>query len=233
MWWKVQSSRIVRYLVRILELWALLRRNFDTDLAVNSYSKKFRRLILPTASAFFPRLRQHYSLHIHSLVMSAYVQYFLDIFIVEFFTRTSVTREACDEKAAFLIENNIISVSIQESCSYIVYNETCFEFIVQFWLQSLSLNLKTTILARKIHDNLAFIIAYHEQLEDTSQETALVYSLDRISGISYLEFCLANNYVENSEENLVLQADLMMNLAWSVVLSTWRSNIADNAMTDS
>jgi len=40
-----------------------------------------------------------------------------------------------------------------------------------------------------------------------------VYSLNRISDINYLEFCLANNYVENSEENLVLQADLMMNLA--------------------
>lgn len=145
--------------------------------------------------------------------MSAYVQYSLDIFIVEFFTRTSVTREACDEKAAFLIKNNIISVSIQESCSYIVYDKTRFEFVVQFRLQSLSLNLKIMILARKIHDNLASIIAYYEQLEDTSQETALVYFLDRISDISYLEFCLTNNYVKNSEENLVLQADLMMNLA--------------------
>ena len=121
--------------------------------------------------------------------------------------------EACDEKVAVLIKDNIISVSIQESCSYIIYNETYFEFVVQFQLQSLLLNLKITILARKIHDNLAFIIAYYEQLENTSQETALVYSLNRISDINYLEFCLANNYVENSEENLVLQADLMMNLA--------------------
>ncbi len=94
--------------------------------------------------------------------MFAYVQYFLDIFIVKFFTRMSVTHEAYDKKAAFLIENNIISVSIQESCSYIVYNDTCFKFIVQFQLQSLSLSFTTTILARKIHDNLAFIIAYHE-----------------------------------------------------------------------
>jgi len=71
----------------------------------------------------------------------------------------------------------------------------------------------TTTFARKIHDNLASIIAYHEQLEDTSQETALMYFLCRISDISYLEFCLANNHVKNSEENFVLQADLMMNLA--------------------
>ncbi len=62
--------------------------------------------------------------------MSAYVQYFLNIFIVKFFTRTFVTREACDKKAAFLIEDNIISVSIQESCSYIIYDDTCFEFII-------------------------------------------------------------------------------------------------------
>lgn len=61
--------------------------------------------------------------------------------------------EACDEKVAVLIKDNIISVSIQESCSYIIYNETYFEFVVQFQLQSLLLNLKITILARKIHDN--------------------------------------------------------------------------------
>ncbi len=70
--------------------------------------------------------------------------------------------EACDEKVAVLIKDNIISVSIQESCSYIIYNGTYFEFVVQFQLQSLLLNLKITILARKIHDNLAFIIAYYE-----------------------------------------------------------------------
>ncbi len=145
--------------------------------------------------------------------MPAYVQYSLDIFIAKFFTRTSATREACDEKAASLIEGNIIPVSIQESCSYIVYNETHFEFVVQFRLQSLSLNLKITALARKIHGNLAPTTAYYEQLGDTSQETALVYFLGRISGISYLEFCLANNYVENSEENLALRADLMVDLA--------------------
>ena len=100
--------------------------------------------------------------------MPAYVQYFLNIFIIEFFTRTFITREACDEKAAFLIKDNIIPVLIQESYSYIVYDETRFEFVVQFRLQLLSLNLKTTTLARKIHNNLASIIAYHEQLEDIS-----------------------------------------------------------------
>lgn len=189
------------------------RRDFDTDLAVDPYSKKFRRLILPTASAFFPRLRQHYSLHIHSLVMPAYVQYSLDISITEFFTRTSATREACDEKAASLVGGNIIPVPIQGSCSYTVYGGTRFEFVVQFRLQSLPLNLKTTALAREIHGNLAPTTAYHGQLGDTSQETALVYSLGRISGISYLEFCLANNYAENSEENLALRADLMVDLA--------------------
>ncbi len=147
--------------------------------------------------------------------MLTYVQYFLDSFIVEFFKRTSVTHETCNEKAASLIKDSIKSVSIQESCSYTVYDDIRFKFIVQFRIQSLS--LETTTLASKIHDDLASITTYHEQLEDTSQETVSVYSLERISGISYLEYHFMNNHVEDFEDNLVLQADLMMNLARYVV----------------
>lgn len=56
-------------------------------------------------------------------------------------------------------------------------------------------------------------LAYHGQLGDTSQEAASVYSLDRIPGISYIEFRLADTHAEDSEENLALRAGLMVDLA--------------------
>lgn len=51
----------------ILELWALsfAQRDFDTDLAVNSYSKKNSKTNFIYDKRVFSRLRQHYSLHIH------------------------------------------------------------------------------------------------------------------------------------------------------------------------
>ena len=147
--------------------------------------------------------------------MSIYVQYFLNSFIIEFFKRTSVTREVCDEKAAFLIKDSIRSVSIQGSCSYTIYDDIRFKFIIQFRIQSLSLEITT--LVRKIHDDLTLITAYHEQLEDMNQEAVSIYSLKRISDINYLEYRLANHHVENFEDNFILRADLMMNLARYVV----------------
>lgn len=142
--------------------------------------------------------------------MPAFVEYSLEDKTAKFFTKTSATREACDEKAASLMEGRISSAPIQGDCSYTVYGGIHFKFVVQFRLQSLSLRLETAALARKIHGNLAPITIYHEQLEDTSQETALVYTLDRIPGISYLEFYI---YTEDFEENFFLRAGLMMNLA--------------------
>ena len=86
-------------------------------------------------------------------------------------------------------------------------------FVVQFCLQLLLLRLKTATFARKIHNNLTSITIYHKQLEDTSQETILMYILDRILNINHLKFYLTNNYVEDFEKNFFLQADLMINLA--------------------
>jgi len=157
------------------------------------------------------------SIHIDPLVMTAYVEYSLEDKIAKFFTKTSATREACDEKAASLVGGNISPAPIQGDCSYTVYGGTHFESVVQFRLQSLPLSLKITALARKIHGNLAPTTTYHGQLGDTSRETTSVYSLDKIPGISYIEFRLANKYAEDSEENFALRADLMMDLAGSAV----------------
>ncbi len=44
-------------------------------------------------------------------------------------------------------------------------------------------------------------------------EFVIQYSLDRIPGISYIEFRLADTHAEDSEENLALRASLMVDLA--------------------
>ena len=108
---------------------------------------------------------------------------------------------------------SISPAPIQGDCSYTVYGGAHSEFVVQFRLQSLSLGLKTAAFTRKIHGNLAPTTTYHGQLGDTSQETASVYSLDRIPGISYIEFRLVNSYAEDFKENFALRAGLMVDLA--------------------
>ena len=145
--------------------------------------------------------------------MPAFVEYSLEDKTAKFFTKMSATREACDERAASLVGGNISPAPIQGDCSYTVYGGIHSEFVVQFRLQSQSLRLKTAALARKIHGNLAPTTTHHGQLGDTSQETASVYSLDRIPGISYIEFRLANTYAEDSKENLALRVGLMVDLA--------------------
>jgi len=100
--------------------------------------------------------------------MTAYVEYFLEDKIAKFFTKTSATREAYDEKAASLVGGSISPAPIQGDCSYTVYGGAHSEFVVQFRLQSLSLRLKTAALARKIHSSLAPTIIYHGQFGDTS-----------------------------------------------------------------
>ncbi|KAL9098652.1 MAG: hypothetical protein Q9163_005729 [Psora crenata] len=148
-----------------------------------------------------------------SSITPAYVEYSLEDTIAKFFTKTSATREACDEKAASLLGGSISPAPIQGDCSYTVYGGAHSEFVAQFRVQSLSLRLQTAALARKIHGNLVPTITYHGQLGDISQETASVYCLERTPGISYIEFRLANTYAEDSKYNVALRAGLMVDLA--------------------
>ena len=146
--------------------------------------------------------------------MPAFVEYSLENKIAVFFKKTSATREACDARAASLVGGPISPAAIPGDCSYTVYGGDDSQFVVQFRLQSQSLKLQMVALASKIHGNLAPTTTYHGQLgENTSQETVSVYSLDRIPGISYIEFHLADTHGQDSEENVALRAGLMTDLA--------------------
>jgi hypothetical protein len=145
--------------------------------------------------------------------MSAYPEYSLDVAIAEFFSQTSASREACDTKAKNLAGGEVVPVAVQGNCSYSVYAGSNFEFVVQFRLKSLMLDLEIVTLAREIYGYLAPSASLHGQLGEDASESLFIYIMDRIPGISYLDFILANSFPENSDENFVLRKTLISDVA--------------------
>ncbi|MCJ1377781.1 hypothetical protein MMC17_000877 [Xylographa soralifera] len=154
--------------------------------------------------------------------MSAYPEYSLDIAIAEFFTQTSTTREACDVKAKDLVGGQVVPVAVQGNCSYSVYAGPEFEFVVQFRLKSLVLEAEIVTLAREIYGSLAPNASFHGQLGDDGKEPLFVYVMNRIHGISHLDFVLANGFPENSDENFFWRKTLMSDVARFFALS-WKA----------
>jgi hypothetical protein len=135
--------------------------------------------------------------------MSAYSEYSLDIAIAEFFSQTSVTRKTCDIKAKDLVRGRVVLVTVQGNCSYSVYAGPEFEFVVHFRLKSLMLKSEIMTLAREIYSFLALNALFYGQLGDNGKKPLFVYVINRIQGISYLDFVLANGFPENSDKNFV------------------------------
>lgn len=145
--------------------------------------------------------------------MSAYPEYSLDIAISEFFSQTSATHEACNTKASDLVGGKVVPVAVQGNCSYSVYAGPELEFVVQFRLKSLMLKSETAALAREIYGSLAPNASFHGQVGDDGKEPLLVYVMNRIEGISYLDFVLANGFPENSDGNFLWRKTLMEDVA--------------------
>jgi hypothetical protein len=146
-------------------------------------------------------------------------QYAVDDEIATFFTKTPVTREACDSLAKELVgSDRIIPVAVQGTCSYTVYAGS--DHIVQFRLKSLELKGHTAALARRIFGTLVPDVSFSQQLGDESiagQEPLLVYVMTRIQGISRLDFVLAHGFPENSLVNKVRRKTLIRDVARYVV----------------
>lgn len=148
--------------------------------------------------------------------MSTYPEYSLDTAITEFFTQTSATRSECDTKAGDLVGGAVIPVTVQGNCSYTVYAGPDSEFVVQFRLKSLMLELETATLAREIYGSLAPSVESFGELGesgDGEKEAVCGYVTNRIRGISYLDFELADDGPENSERNFVWRKTLMADVA--------------------
>jgi len=145
--------------------------------------------------------------------MSAYTEYSLDVAIAEFFTQTSASREACDTKAKDLVGGEVVPVVVQGSCSYSVYAGPESEFVVQFRLKSLMLKSEIVALTREIYGSLSPNASFHGELGEDGKEPLFVYVMNRIPGISYLDFVLANGFPENSDENFIWRKTLMLDVA--------------------
>ncbi|KAL2377053.1 hypothetical protein RJZ90_007040 [Blastomyces dermatitidis] len=71
------------------------------------------------------------------------VEYSVEREIDEFFKKTSATRAACDSYAKEHLGGDVISVAVQGVCSYTVYTRPKAEFVVQFRLKLLMLEMET------------------------------------------------------------------------------------------
>jgi hypothetical protein len=61
--------------------------------------------------------------------------------IVAFFEKTTTTRSACDNYASEHLSGNVTPVDVQGVCSYTVYASPNAEFVAQYRLKSLALNM--------------------------------------------------------------------------------------------
>ena len=145
--------------------------------------------------------------------MSTFDESSLDTEIQEFFSQTSATREVCDTKAKALVGGNVVPVTEQGNCSYTVYAGLESEFVIQFRLKSLMLNSEMANLAFQVYDALAPKATFHGQIGSDDKEPLLVYVMNRIKGISHLDFVLADKLPENSDQNLIWRNTIVSDVA--------------------
>ncbi|PYH73339.1 uncharacterized protein BO88DRAFT_421738 [Aspergillus vadensis CBS 113365] len=110
---------------------------------------------------------------------------------------------ACDAFAREQLGGEVAPVAVQGVCSYTVYSGPNDEFAAQFRLKRSCMNMDTVNLARTIYGGLAPKVVFKGQIgEDVEGKEALyIYVMDKIQGISYLDFILAPN--NQFPENLV------------------------------
>ncbi|KIH87312.1 hypothetical protein SPBR_05089 [Sporothrix brasiliensis 5110] len=158
--------------------------------------------------------------------------------IAAFFTKTPVSREACDSLAKELVGgDSVVPVAVQGACSYTVYAGHELSHVVQFRLQSLELKGETAALARRIFGALAPDVSFRRQLGDASmadagREPLLVYTMTRIRGISRLDFVLAHGFPENSPTNKIRRKTLIQDVASFFALAWKTPQTVDTAYRD-
>ncbi|KLU90688.1 hypothetical protein MAPG_10540 [Magnaporthiopsis poae ATCC 64411] len=165
-------------------------------------------------------------------------QYAVDNEMATFFTKTPVSREACDSLAKELVGgDSVVPVAVQGACSYTVYAGHDLNYVVQFRLKSLELKGQTAALARRIFGALVPDVSFRRQLGDEStaaagQEPLLVYTMTRIRGISRLDFVLAHGFPENSPTNKTRRKTLIQDVASFFALAWKTPQTVDKAYHD-
>ncbi|KAI1314273.1 hypothetical protein F5Y03DRAFT_336620 [Xylaria venustula] len=152
-------------------------------------------------------------------------EYSVDLEIDHFFEKTSATRSECDASAKQLVGGDVVPIAVQGVCSYTVYAGQNQEFVVQFRLKSLTLDLGTVTLARKIYGSLTPEVSFHGQLggeiDAKGKEPLYIYVMTRIPGISHLDFILSHDVPENSPEWFTWRNSLLTDMARFFALS-WK-----------
>lgn len=140
--------------------------------------------------------------------------------IADFFsTKTTVSRNSCDEFAKKLIvekstsgstSTNTVQLEIvptQGVCSYTLYagNNSSLDWVVQFRLKSLALPMETMERARRVYGGLVPEVSLRGEMgggdgDDDGRENLVVYVMPRMRGISRLEYILANGFPEDGEK---------------------------------
>ncbi|CAH0050177.1 unnamed protein product [Clonostachys solani] len=163
--------------------------------------------------------------------------------INNFFIKTSATRAECEARAAELTGGKAIPVTIQGDSSYTVYAGPELEHVVQFRPKSLELRTATSALASKIYGTLAPTVAFKGQIGDEAagKEPLYIYVMNRIKGVSYLDFILASENHENSlaafaaRKNLITSIAKFHALSWNtpqVVGPEYRDELKDRYSSD-
>ena len=163
--------------------------------------------------------------------MSIYQEYSLDATLAEFFVQTSATRTACDAKAKELVGGSVVPVTVQGNCSYSVYAGPGLESVVQFRLKSLMLEPQISTLAREVYGSLAPNVSFHGQLGDDGKKPLFVYTMNRIQGISRVDFILANDAPRDSDQNRVWRKTLVTDVARYVSPSTIRYSLGGSGVS--
>ncbi|KAH7324960.1 hypothetical protein B0I35DRAFT_425266 [Stachybotrys elegans] len=172
-----------------------------------------------------------------------YSQYYVEDEISNFFAKTSASRPDCDACAEELVGGTATPVTVQGNCSYSVYAGSCLDYVVQFRLKSLQLDMKIASLASKVYGSLAPTVSFEGQVGDESKgkEPLYVYVMSRIKGVTHLDFILARDCPDNSPENFLHRQRLMEDvarffaLAWKTPQSvdqTYHANVKETIVRE-
>jgi hypothetical protein len=130
--------------------------------------------------------------------MAVAVKYTLEGAIEEFFGQASTTQASCNAQAVALIATSpedIVPCPILGGSSYTIYAGTAQETVVQFRLKSHKFGPDIMALARQTYGPLAPDISFRGELQDeqlVDKESVYVYVMNRIPGITYIEFILSH-----------------------------------------
>ncbi|KAF9766949.1 hypothetical protein IL306_000545 [Fusarium sp. DS 682] len=153
-----------------------------------------------------------------------YSQYSVEDEISNFFAKTSASRPDCDARAEELVGGMATPVNVQGNCSYSVYAGPCLDYVVQFRLKSLKLDMKIASLASQVYGSLAPTVSFEGQVGDESKdkEPLYVYVMSRMKGMTHLDFILAHDCPDNSPETFAQRLRLMADVARFFALA-WKA----------